>query len=143
MEVVDDSYLAQLVATATTDGVVQLVVGAVIIDTASGDRRVLVLDRDQDDFMGGIEELPSGKVESGESLLEALEREVLEETGLEVVKVLGHVFAFDYRSASGRHSRQHNFAVDVSGLEVTVDSCRTRGLPMAASLGHERIPFDP
>ena len=73
-----------LVRKALADGIEQLVVGAVITRAGGSlDRpEVLVLERCTDDFMGGIEELPSGKVESDETLLEALRREVHEETGL-------------------------------------------------------------
>lgn len=70
-----DVYQA-LVREAEADGVQQLVVGAVIEDHG----RVLILQRPATDFMGGIRELPSGKVEPGEALDQALRREVLEET---------------------------------------------------------------
>ncbi|WP_063063043.1 NUDIX domain-containing protein [Nocardia violaceofusca] len=97
-----------LIATAERDGVVQLVVGAVI----QQDDRVLLLRRPGDDFMGGIWELPSGKVEAGENLSDALTREVAEETGLTVTAIGRYLDSFDYTSGSGKHSRQLNFAVD-------------------------------
>lgn len=62
------ALLAELTSAAETDGVQQLVVGAVIHD----DGEVLLLRRPADDFMGGIFELPSGKVEPGETLDSAL-----------------------------------------------------------------------
>jgi 8-oxo-dGTP diphosphatase len=81
---------------------------------------VLLLKRPTDDFMGGIYELPSGKVEPGEALDETLKREVAEESGLVVTalrKYLGH---FDYISGSGKKSRQFNFAVTVDAPEPVV-----------------------
>lgn len=76
-----------------------------------------LLQRPKADFMGGIFELPSGKVETGEELDTALVREVKEETGLEVTDIRDYLGSFDYMSGSGRGSRQFNFAVDVSATE--------------------------
>ncbi|MBF6332495.1 NUDIX domain-containing protein [Nocardia transvalensis] len=110
------SLLGQLTADAARDGVQQLVVGAVV----QFNGKVLLLRRSADDFMGGIWELPSGKVEPGEALDQALVREVKEETGLHVTQIAHHVGDFDYRSGSGKKSRQFNFAVDVVSAEPIV-----------------------
>lgn len=104
---------AQLVHEAEADGIQQIVVGAVI----QHDDRVLILRRSKNDFMGGIWELPSGKVDPGETLDQSLAREVLEETGLTVTAVNRYLGNFDYRSSSGKRSRQYNFAVDVEKSE--------------------------
>ncbi|WP_281182382.1 NUDIX hydrolase [Nocardia miyunensis] len=106
----DSVLIERLTAEANSDGIQQLVVGAVVQHTD----RVLLLQRPEDDFMGGIWELPSGKVELGESLDEALVREVREETGLEVAAVRNYLGSFDYRSGSGKTARQFNFAVNVA-----------------------------
>jgi 8-oxo-dGTP diphosphatase len=110
---VDNSLVARLTAEADIDGVTQYVVGAVI----QHDGKVLLLQRPEDDFMGGIFELPSGKVEPDEPLAAALIREVKEETGLDVTGVRDYLGSFDYISGSGKKSRQFNFAVDVSASE--------------------------
>ncbi|WP_280329839.1 NUDIX hydrolase [Nocardia wallacei] len=110
---VDSSLLEQLTTDATHDDVQQLVVGAVL---QSGDK-ILLLQRPADDFMGGIWELPSGKVEPGEALDQALIREVKEETGLDVTRIARYLGEFDYQSGSGKKSRQFNFAVDVAAAE--------------------------
>ena len=111
--VVDVRIVRRLTADAANDGVQQLVVGAVI----RHDGHVLLLQRPEDDFMGGIFELPSGKVEAGETLDAALIREVKEETGLDVSAIGGHLGSFDYLSGSGKKSRQFNFAVEVASPE--------------------------
>ncbi|GAB3742844.1 NUDIX domain-containing protein [Microlunatus parietis] len=105
----DSSSLARLASEAERDGVHQLVVGAVVHHHG----RVLLLRRPDDDFMGGIFELPSGKVEVGEGLGEALVREVTEETGLVVATISDYLGRFDYESGSGKVSRQFNFAVEI------------------------------
>lgn len=102
-------HLDDLTAKAAQDGIVQLVVGAVITDAG----RTLVLQRPSDDFMGGIWELPSGKVDPGETLDYALAREVKEETGLDLTATSAYLGHFDYTSGSGKPSRQFNFAVQV------------------------------
>ncbi|WP_016698388.1 NUDIX domain-containing protein [Actinoalloteichus spitiensis] len=107
---IDASVLAQLTAQAAEDGVQQLVVGAIV----QNHNKVLLLKRPADDFMGGIFELPSGKVESGENLDTATVREVQEETGLATTDITEYIGSFDYTSGSGKKSRQFNFAVVVA-----------------------------
>jgi 8-oxo-dGTP diphosphatase len=78
---------------------------------------VLLLKRPANDFMGGIFELPSGKVEPGEDLKPALAREVEEETGLTVAVAMAYLGRFDYTSGSGKKSRQFDFVVTVDAPE--------------------------
>lgn len=110
---VDTALLEQLTAEAKGHDVQQFVVGAVL----QHDGKVLLLKRPEDDFMPGIFELPSGKVEPGEKLDGALRREVEEETGLAVSSIRDYLGFFDYTSGSGKKSRQFNFAVDVAASE--------------------------
>ncbi len=98
-----------LVEMANKDGIEKLVVGGII----KNENKFLILSRKQDDFMGGIDEIPSGKLESGETLFEGVVREVKEETNLDVVQIDGYVDFFDYLSGSGKKSRQYNFIVSV------------------------------
>lgn len=104
---------AKLVQEGQADGIQQLVVGTVIEDHG----RVLILKRPATDFMGGIWELPSGKVEPGETLDQAIGREVLEETGLTVTGIRSYLGSFDYQSGGGKRSRQYNFEVGVERPE--------------------------
>lgn len=83
---------------------------------------VLLLKRKNDDFMPGIYELPSGKVESNETLEQALVREVQEETALFVKSIDGYLGHFDYTSGNGKKTRQFNFAVTV---EPPLNICLT------------------
>ncbi len=99
---------------AKKDGIERFVVGAVIINNES----ILFVRRAKDDFMGGIYELPSGKVDAGEGLFEALKREVLEETNLVISDIIGLCNTFDYKSKSGVRTRQFNFIVSVENIDT-------------------------
>jgi 8-oxo-dGTP diphosphatase len=110
------TLLTDLVGAAQRDGVAQIVVGAVVVH----EDRVLLLRRPADDFMGGIYELPSGKVDPGESLDAALAREVNEETGLTVEQLDAYLGSFDYTSGSGHPSRQFTFTVTVTAPEPVI-----------------------
>ncbi|NKY26971.1 NUDIX domain-containing protein [Nocardia gamkensis] len=110
------ALLDKLAQEADRDGVQQLVVGAVV----QHDGKVLLLQRPADDFMGGIWELPSGKVDDGESLDHALIREVKEESGLDVTVIRSYLGEFDYQSGSGKKSRQFNFTVEVVNSDKIV-----------------------
>jgi len=102
-----------LITEAKSHGINRFVVGAVI----RKNDHVLLLKRKIDDFMGGIYELPSGKVEDGERFIDALIREVAEETSLEI-SVTSFIGYFDYVSKSGRTTRQFNFYVFIKSDEV-------------------------
>ncbi len=112
---VTPALLDDLTRTAGCQGIEKAVVGAVIADS---DGRVLLLHRPADDYLGGLWELPSGGVEPGETLTEALRREVAEETGLTVTEIRNYLGHFDYRSGSGRRTRQYNFTATVTGQTV-------------------------
>ena len=98
---------------AVSDGIKKFVVGAVVVNES----KVLLLERPKDDFMGGIFELPSGNLESGETLEEGLFRELEEETGLVIKRIVSYIGHFDYLSGSGKKARQFNFLVEVNNFD--------------------------
>lgn len=103
-----------LMEKAREDGIEKLVVGGVIIND---DNKCLILSRKADDFMGGIDEIPSGKLEKDEGLFDALIREVKEESNLDVTQIVSYIDYFDYLSGSGKKSRQYNFVVKVNNYD--------------------------
>lgn len=103
-----------LVEKAKEDGIEKIVVGGVITNK---NNEVLILKRNADDFLGGIDELPSGKLEAGESIFEGLQREIKEETNLDVDKIYGYIDFFDYLSSSGKKTRQFNFWVKTKSVD--------------------------
>jgi 8-oxo-dGTP diphosphatase len=103
------------------DQVARMTVGGVLRRRIDGDLSILVLKRVASDEYGGLEELPSGGIEPGETLHEALAREVWEETGLTVKTAGPFLFDFTYPSRRGV-TTQLNFLIDVVGdLSVRVD----------------------
>lgn len=109
----------ELLSQATADGIQKLVVGAFIIR----DGKFLIVKRsDTDDFLPELHEIPSGGVDPGETLETALRREVLEETGLDILSIDRYINHFDYISGSGKRARQFNFMVSVDpGAPVTLN----------------------
>ena len=103
-----------LIKKGKQEGIVKNVVGAIILNEKN---QVLIMSRKTDDFMGGIDELPSGNMEQGENIYYALVREVKEETNLDVVNVKSYIDSFDYISGSGKKARQYNFVLDVKNTE--------------------------
>ncbi len=95
---------------AAMDGITRLTTGAIIHQ----ENKVLILRRKPDDFMGGIDELPGGQIESGETIQEAVIREVKEETGLDAISIERYVGCFEYLSKKGVRTRVLNFAVAVA-----------------------------
>lgn len=132
--VVDSSLLKDLTRAAARDGIAKTVVGAVI---TSGDGRVLLLRREAGDFLEGLWELPSGGVDPGENLIDALKREVAEETGLDVTGIDRYLGHFDYRSKSGKQTRQFNFAAAVAAgpIQLTEHDAHE----WADRVGQERV----
>ena len=94
-EEIQSQILCELAARMIQKPVVE-VVGAVLINS---DRRILACQRASDQIMGGHWEFPGGKVDAGESKIDALKRELDEELGIdiEVGKMVG-TLEHDYQS---------------------------------------------
>lgn len=103
-----------LIKKGKQEGIIKNVIGAIILNEKN---QILIISRKTDDFMGGIDELPSGNVEQEENIYDAIIREVKEETNLEVVSVKSYIGSFDYISGSGKKARQYNFILDVKNTE--------------------------
>lgn len=114
---VDAALLGDLIHAADADRISKHVVGAVI---PNAEGKVLLLHRAADDYLGGLWELPSGGVDAGETLTEALHREVAEETGLTVTAIGTYLGHFDYLSKIGKKTRQFNFTARVAHASDTV-----------------------
>ena len=103
-------------STATAEGIEKFLAGAIVHRCSA----VLVVTRSpNDEFLPGIEEVPSVGVETDESLAAALDRELLEEVGFEAETIDdGFIEYFDYISASGRHTRHFTVAFPLGERSV-------------------------
>lgn len=99
----------ELIRTAIDNGIERFVVATLLVRK----NKVLLLRRKPEEFMGGMFELPSGRVEPDETLIGALEREVQEETGLTIKTIQAYLGSFDYQSGSGESTRQFNYSATV------------------------------
>lgn len=94
----------------------KIVVGAIIINR----NKALIVQRSQDEDVGpGLWEIPGGKVESSETLEDALIREVQEETALDIVplKVSGDFNYQVVRDARIRQTKQINFLAKAKNID--------------------------
>lgn len=111
----------QILGKDTKRNISRIVVGAILRRRPSSGPEILILRRVSGDEYGGIEELPSGGVEPGETLGDAILRETLEETGIALTGTGFHQFDFSYASCSGA-TAQLNFLYDVP-VDATVKIC--------------------
>jgi 8-oxo-dGTP diphosphatase len=89
-------------AESTDKPILNVAVGVVI----NPEGQVLIAQRPMDKHMGGAWEFPGGKVEAGETVLEALHRELLEELGMTIA------------NASALMTHRHEYPDRVVNLQV-------------------------
>ncbi|MFA5003679.1 MAG: NUDIX domain-containing protein [Candidatus Saccharimonadales bacterium] len=109
--IIPEDYLREQ---ALADGITHLSTGVAVIK----DGKILVVRREPGDFLGGSYELPGGGIDPGETFAESVAREVLEETGLRVSKILGMFPGFEYTTPVKPKVRQMNFLVATTNDEV-------------------------
>lgn len=102
---------------AKKDGITHISTGVAIVR----DGKILLARRSADDFLGGVYELPGGGVDGGETITEGAIREVKEETGLTVSRVVATFAGFDYSTDRKPAVRQVNFLVEVEPGDVVLD----------------------
>lgn len=107
-----------LVSTAKLEGIEKFVVGSAIM---KGNEILIVFRADSDDFLPGYAEIPGGGAEEDESLVDALHRETMEETGLQITEIIGYAGEFDYLSGSGKKTRQFNFLVTPANYNIELN----------------------
>ncbi len=109
---VDEKIIRQQ---AVSDGIKHFATGIAVFQ----DGKILVVRRkSDDDFLPGAWELPGGGVEDGETIKQGAARELLEETGLKIDKVLGMFDGFDYTTPTKLKIRQINYKVTAKPSDI-------------------------
>lgn len=108
------------------------------------DHKFLVEKRRLDDTDPGFIELPGGHVEKGETLEQALRREILEELGL-TIREMSFMFAGNHTASDGEKQRVHYFLV--SEWEGVLSSAEAESVEWASdslvlSLKSDRTAVD-
>lgn len=104
-----DSLINELIIAAQRDAIQKISVGAAVVH----DGKILIMQRRADDFMPNIFELPGGACEGNETLIDAVYREVLEESQCSIERIIRYIGYIDFPSASGKATRRFNFLVKV------------------------------
>lgn len=114
---IDKAIIKKLLNRAKKDAIQKIVVRAVVEQNS----KFLLLKRAVAEFMGGLIVLPGGSVNIGEDPLQALAREVKEETNLTITAIIAYLGSFDYSSSSGKKIRQFNFFVEIRPGDIKID----------------------
>ena len=67
-------------------------VGAIVEKDINGVRHILIQKRQKNNSEDGMIEIPAGKIREYENVFETLRREVWEETGLKITKIMGEEY---------------------------------------------------
>jgi len=102
-------------AQAKADGITHLSTGIAVARAG----KILVVRRSADDHLGGSYELPGGGVDDDEAFEASVARELLEETGLTLTRIVTMFPGFEYTTPKKPRVRQFNFLVEADG-EVTL-----------------------
>ena len=86
----------------------------------NGDKFLITQRPLNDDYMPGFWDTPGGTIEFGEKALDALTREIKEETGL-TVKTGKLIFCYDYLSSPQRHQFNLVYQCDYLSGEIILD----------------------
>jgi len=105
------NFYEHLLEIAKVDGIEKIVVGGIVLNTNNNGEILVMTRKATDTFLSGIDELPSGGLNNDETILQGLEREIKEETNLDIERIESYLDYFDYLSRSGKKARQFNFVI--------------------------------
>jgi RimJ/RimL family protein N-acetyltransferase/GNAT superfamily N-acetyltransferase/8-oxo-dGTP pyrophosphatase MutT (NUDIX family) len=111
-----------LLKQAAYDGINIIFVRTVILRMEKEKIDVLLLKRAPTAIMPNLEEPPGGKVNEGESLLQALSRIVYEQTALTISQDTYFLTSFDFSTNLGERVREFVFRVEPISTDIIIDN---------------------
>lgn len=113
----------------------KLVIGVAVFtqsDTHSGTRLLIIRRAANEDYYPNCFEMPSGKVDDGETISQALKRELVEETGLTLIRVMAQLPEITYTTEKTvvnegkevhivKTACQLNFAIEASSDQIRLN----------------------
>ena len=101
--------------------------GGIIVKEINGAKHILTQIRVRPDVPceNGLIEIPAGKIQAFESIFDTLKREIKEETGLDVVEILGENLSTIYEGNSYKvvNAPQSLYPMHVDTLTKYIHSC--------------------
>ena len=87
-----------------------------IIKNSEG--KFLIIKRDAQGLHQNKWAFPGGVMEKGETTIEALEREILEETGLKIKRIVKKISEYKYKREDGKNSNGTCFLIETKNFDV-------------------------
>jgi 8-oxo-dGTP diphosphatase len=116
-------FIKDLEKKAKSDNIKRVLVGTVVLFN----NKILLVERSpKDDFLPGYFEIPGGKLEKNEDIIQGVQRELREETGLKVKIVYDYAGSFDAVSPDGKKARQFNFLTKPTSNQVRLSKEHSR-----------------
>jgi 8-oxo-dGTP pyrophosphatase MutT (NUDIX family)/GNAT superfamily N-acetyltransferase len=109
-----------LIPRAKYDEVEVFVVRAIVLKMLPTSIEVLLLKRASTSPLPGAEETPGGKMKEGETIQEALAREVKEKIGVDIEEDISFLTSFDFTCTDGKRVREFVFRVHPLSLDISV-----------------------
>ncbi len=110
----EDNFRQQV----SKEGITHISTGIAVIK----DNKILMVRRQSNDYLGGVYELPGGGVDESETIIDGAIRELKEETGLDVSRIITTFPGFDYSTDKKPHVRQLNLLVETKPAPITLSS---------------------
>ena len=98
-------------------------IGVAVIWNRKG--QILISRRLPNNFMGGLWEFPGGKVESGETVEECIQREISEELGIEI-EVVEHLITINHNYTNLYVSLNVHHCLHVGGIPQPLECDKVR-----------------
>lgn len=99
-----------LIEKSMQQGINKIMISAIITNK---NEEILILERNDEDILGGTEELPKGLINTSKNLKDEIKNIIKTNTNLEIEQIKSYVNSFDYINKKGERMRELTFVVKV------------------------------